>query len=201
MTLTVSDISCRRNDRQVLSGVGFVLRPGETLLVQGPNGAGKSTLLRVLAGLIRPASGDARLGAISLTGNRDEWAASLAYCGHLDAVKPQLTLLQNLAFWARFGGGGDAAAALAGFGLKQLAHLPAQTCSAGQKRRLGLARLLLQPRGLWLLDEPATALDSGAITLLENAVTRHADSGGISIIATHQPLTLANCRVFELAAA
>ena len=133
MTLTVSDISCRRNDRQVLSGVGFVLRPGETLLVQGPNGAGKSTLLRVLAGLIRPASGDARLGAISLTGNRDEWAASLAYCGHLDAVKPQLTLLQNLAFWARFGGGGDAAAALAGFGLEQLAHLPAQTCSAGTK--------------------------------------------------------------------
>lgn len=183
MGLIVSDLSCTRGGRLVLHGLGFELGAGETLVVRGPNGAGKSTLLRVLAGLV-PAEG--RIALDGRPASRETLAEAAAYAGHLDAVKPQLTVAENLAFWAALLGG-DPAAALAGLGLAAIADRPAHLCSAGQKRRLGLARLLLAKRRLWLLDEPTVALDDTATGLLLVAVRAHADRGGIAVIATHGP--------------
>ena len=187
MGLTVTDLSCTRGGRLVLHGLSFALAPGETLILRGPNGAGKSTLLRALAGLL-PASG--RIEIDGRPAGRDARAEAVAYAGHLDAVKPQLTVAENLAFWAGLLGG-DPAPALAAFDLGPLADRPAHLCSAGQKRRLGLARLLLAPRRLWLLDEPTVALDAEATARLLAAIRAHAAAGGLTIVATHVPLDLA----------
>jgi heme exporter protein A len=195
MGLTVTDLSCTRGGRLVLHGVSFTLAPGETLILRGPNGAGKSTLLRALAGLL-PAAG--RVEVDGRTAGRDARTEAVAYAGHLDAIKPQLTVAENLAFWAGLLGG-DVAPALAAFGLGPLADRPAHLCSAGQKRRLGLARLLVVPRRLWLLDEPTVALDSEAVAGLLAAVRAHAAGGGLTIIATHVPLDLAPVQTLTLA--
>jgi heme exporter protein A len=194
MGLSVSDLSCSRGGRPVLRGIGFALEDGETLLLRGPNGAGKSTLLRALAGLL-PAS-----GRIELDGSHDPDARAerLAFAGHLDAVKGQLTVAENLAFWAALAGG-SAAAALAAFDLAPLADRPAHLCSAGQRRRLGLARLLLAPRRLWLLDEPTVALDAAAEARLLGAIRAHAAAGGLTVVATHAALDLGDARTLTLA--
>jgi heme exporter protein A len=194
MGLSVSDLSCSRGGRPVLRGIGFALRDGETLVLRGPNGAGKSTLLRALAGLL-PAT-----GRIELDGSTDADARAerLAFAGHLDAVKLQLTVAENLAFWAALTGG-SAAAALAAFDLAPLADRPAHLCSAGQRRRLGLARLLLAPRRLWLLDEPTVALDAAAEARLLAAIRAHAAAGGLTVVATHAALDLDAARTLALA--
>ena len=190
MGLLVTDLSSTRGGRLVLHGLGFEIDDGETLVLRGPNGAGKSTLLRALAGLA-PAR-----GRITLDG-RETGAEALsehvAYAGHLDAIKPQLTVAENLGFWAGLLGG-DAGTALEGFDLAPIADRPAHLCSAGQKRRLGLARLLLAPRRLWLLDEPTVALDADAVARLLDAVRAHATRGGLAVIATHGPLDLVPSR-------
>jgi heme exporter protein A len=194
MGLEVTDLSCVRGGRRVLAGVGFALAPGETLVLRGPNGAGKSTLLRALAGLL-PAG-----GTVALDGRRldaDALGEAVAYVGHLDAVKPQLSVRENLGFWAGLAGG-DAAAAIAGFDLAAIADQPARLCSAGQKRRLALARLLVAPRRLWLLDEPTVSLDAVAGALFLAAVRAHAAGGGLAVIATHVALDLGRCRVLDL---
>ncbi|HET9067023.1 MAG TPA: heme ABC exporter ATP-binding protein CcmA [Amaricoccus sp.] len=195
MGLTVTDLSCTRGGRLILDRVSFRLAPGETLVLRGPNGAGKSTLLRALAGLL-PASGRIELDGRAL--GREARAEAVAYAGHLDAIKPQLTVAENLAFWARLFGG-DPAPALAAFELGPLAARPAHLCSAGQKRRLGLARLLVASRAVWLLDEPTVALDSGAVARLLACLGAHAARGGIAIIATHVPLAVAPARELVLA--
>ena len=187
MTLSVTKLSCHRADRLVLSGLTFAVEPGQTLLIQGPNGVGKSTLLRVVAGLTKPSSGSVTLGPASLT-NPDDWSGQIAYLGHLDAVKPQLSFAQNLRFWVDLNGQGDVATALAAFNLSDLAHQRAHFASAGQKKRLALARLLLTNRRLWLLDEPIASLDAQSQSLLEHILKSHLASGGIAVIATHQPL-------------
>ncbi len=189
MTLNVTNLFCRRSDRLILSDLTFSVEPGRALLVQGPNGVGKSTLLRVLAGLTQPENGTVALGATSLT-NPDDWPAQIAYLGHLDAVKPQLTFAQNLRFWADLYGQGDLTKALAALNLTHLADQPAQIASAGQKKRLALARLLLANRRLWLLDEPLASLDKDSQVTLETIVKTHLATGGIAIIATHQPLNI-----------
>ncbi len=201
MTLLVKDLACRRGGRGVFEGLEFSVEPGHTLLVQGPNGVGKSTLLRVLAGLTRPERGEIGLGAHSPSRDPDDWSAQIAYAGHLDAIKPQLTLAQNLKFWAAISDGGDVPAALRHFNLDHLADRLTQTCSAGQKRRLALARLLLAKRPLWLLDEPTTALDSAARTRLQRMLVAHCASGGIAVVATHHPLDLPNSTVLNLSPA
>lgn len=175
-------LSCRRGERLVFEDIDFSLSPGGVLFVRGPNGSGKTSLLRLLAGFIRPASGN-----VSFAGGLDE---QINYVGHLDPVKPSLSVGQNLSLWAELlGGGGNTAAALARFGLGHLEDLPAQYLSAGQKRRLNLARLVATDRALWLLDEPTVGLDDEAIGQFEDALAEHRSSGGLAVIATHIPMS------------
>ena len=155
------DVACIRGERPVFSGVSFRLEPGDALTLVGPNGAGKSSLLRILAGLLRAAGGTLSWDGAPLD---DDWAAHrerLHYVGHLDAVKPTLTVAENLDGWARFKGAARAAPdALATLGIEDLADVPGRYLSAGQRRRLALARVLATPAPLWLLDEPTVTLDA-----------------------------------------
>jgi heme exporter protein A len=181
--LKVEDASCFRGDRLVLSHLSFAVPAGGALLLLGPNGAGKSTLLRVLAGLKRLDAGRA------LFDNTDDYASRAAYLGHQDAIKPGLTALENLAFAAHIGGG-NPTDALSAVGLAPLANLPARMLSAGQKRRLALARLTLLNAPLWLLDEPTLGLDTAAVDRFGATLTAHRKTGGIIVAATHLPLPI-----------
>jgi heme exporter protein A len=174
----------------VFSDLDFEVASGEVLAITGPNGAGKTSLLRLIAGLILPAG-----GSIDLEGGEDELTLSdqAHYLGHRDALKPALSVLENLLFWRDFLGGevGDAAECLAAVGLDHAAHLPAAYLSAGQRRRLSIARLLAARRPVWLLDEPTSALDAAGQTLLVRVMGDHLARGGLAIAATHTPLGLA----------
>lgn len=199
MRLEVRSLTCSRGGRPAFRGLGFDLGAGELLVLRGPNGAGKTTLLRALAGLAPPDAGEIRLGG--RRAGADGWEEQVAYAGHLDGLKPQLTLLENLQFWAALSGApaGAAGRALAGVALEGLGARPAGACSAGQKRRAGLARLLLVPRALWLLDEPTVALDAEATARLLRLLADHAAGGGMAVIATHVPLGLPGERDLRLA--
>lgn len=192
MDLIATDLACRRAGRRIFAGVSFRVTRGEAAVLRGPNGSGKSTLLRLLAGLLPPEAGDARLGALSLSDGRESFMEQVVYAGHLDAVKPQLGVAENLATWAALYGTPEpqarAAAALARLGLDRIADFPAAYCSAGQKRRLGLARLLVIDRPLWLLDEPTVSLDVAAVETFAALVRAHVAGGGLAIAATHLPL-------------
>jgi heme exporter protein A len=187
MSLTVTALSCTRSGRPVLDDLSFDLGDGEARVLRGPNGAGKSTLLRVIAGLIPPTAG--RIALDGTPFDADAASEAVSYAGHLDAIKPQLTVAENLRFWSGLFGG-DVAAAMAAFELGALADRPAHACSAGQKRRLGLARLMLAPRRLWLLDEPTVSLDAAATARFCAAVRTHCAAGGMALIATHVELDL-----------
>ena len=192
MELHLEQLACRRGGRTIFAGLDFRLPAGTAALVRGPNGAGKSSLLRILAGLLPPAAGEVRLGEISLSRDRSALQESVALAGHLDAVKPPLTVAENLRLWGRVlgAGPGRAAAALDRFGLGAIADRTAGQCSAGQRRRLGLARLLLADRPLWLLDEPTVSLDAGSSALVADLVRAHAAAGGLALVATHIDLGL-----------
>jgi heme exporter protein A len=192
MRLSGSDLACVRSGREVFAGVGFAVEAGNALLVLGRNGAGKSSLLRMAAGLVRVAA-----GRLDLAGGDPELTLpeQAHYVGHQDAVKPALTVAENLAFWGRYLGGGEAApsavdAALDAVGLAPLADLPAAYLSAGQKRRLSLARLAVVERPVWLLDEPTSALDSASQERLTALMRKHLGEGGIILAATHGPIGL-----------
>ena len=192
MELVVESLACRRAGRRVFAGVSFRLEAGQAALLKGPNGSGKSSLLRVLAGLVGAEAGDARLDGVSLTGDRESFQERVAYAGHLDAVKPQFSVRDNLAHWAALYGAGEARVgpALERFGLAHIADFPAAFCSAGQKRRLGLARLMALDRPLWLLDEPTVSLDVASTAVFADLVRAHVAQGGIAIAATHVALGL-----------
>lgn len=184
----------------MIAALSFTLDAGAALILRGPNGVGKSTLLRALAGLLPVGGGTAELDGLERLRDPEGFCERLAYAGHLDAVKPQLTALENLRFWAAVFGGtqGAAAEALAAFGLDRVADRPAGACSAGQKRRLGLARLLLAPRRLWLLDEPTVSLDAEATRAFARLVEAHCAAGGMALIATHVDLGLGSAAELRL---
>ena len=195
--LLVADSLCVfRGDRLVLDGVSLCLHAGDAMLLTGPNGAGKSTLLRVLAGLRKPDSGQLTWQGQSIFADPAAHAERVAYIGHQDALKPGLSVRENLHLFTR--PGASMADALEAMDLRPLADLPARLLSAGQKRRTALARVLLAQAPLWLLDEPSLGLDSAAITLLGNAMAAHRARGGVIIATTHVPLPLDNTCALDL---
>jgi heme exporter protein A len=200
LALTARELACVRGGRQVFRDLSFSLGAGEALTVSGPNGAGKSSLLRLIAGLLRPAA-----GLIRLDGGEPELTLGehVHYLGHLDALKPSLSVSENLAFWIGLLGGGSAAAALAALGavgLDRLEALPALYLSAGQRRRLSLARLIAVERPIWLLDEPASALDAAGQAMLGDFMSRHLAAGGLILAAAHGPSGIEGARELRLGA-
>ena len=204
MALAVDKLACIRGERQLFHDVSFRLAPGEALLLHGPNGSGKSSLLRMLAGFLAPAAGSITWNGTDLAGDAEEQGARLCYLGHQDAVKPQLSARDNLVFWARLSGKdrsaaeAEADAALEAAGLQRQKRLPGRYLSAGQKRRVALARLLLISAPLWLLDEPSNALDSAAVAWLGDIVAQHRRNGGIVILASHVSVPLPEARRLQL---
>ena len=196
MRLEASGLACVRGSREVFAGLEFSVGGGEALLVTGRNGAGKSSLLRMIAGLIRVAGGRLVLNDSDPDKTISEQAH---YLGHLDALKPSLTVSENLGFWAHYlGETGPPPAALASVGLAALAHLPAAYLSAGQRRRLSMARLLAVKRPLWLLDEPTSALDREAQETLAGLMRQHLAGGGLIVAATHGPIGLEAAKELRL---
>ena len=200
MRLSGRDLACLRGGREVFAGLNFAAESGEALVVTGHNGAGKTTLLRLIAGLLEPAQGEVQLSGGAADASLPEQAH---YLGHRDALKPALTVLENLQFWYAFLGGRDApaASALEPVGLAGLAGLPAGYLSAGQRRRLSVARLLAAPRPVWLLDEPTAALDSAGQQRLLGLMQAHLAGGGIIVAATHGPLGLDGAKELRLGTA
>lgn len=195
MRLIGNKLSCERGGRTLFRDVALEVASGEGLLIEGPNGSGKTTLIRAVAGLGRFAA-----GTLVLEGGAAQTsiAEQALYVGHADAAKPQLTIAENLAFWADFLGGGDVAAGLAAFALDDIAHLPAQFLSAGQRRKLALSRLALVNRPLWLLDEPSVSLDKAAQARLADLMNGHVRAGGLLVASTHMDLGAAFARHLSL---
>ena len=190
MRLSGHGVKCIRGGREVFSSLDFTAAAGEALAVIGPNGAGKTSLLRQIAGLLMIAD-----GSIDLDGGHSELTLSeqAHYLGHRDALKPALSVTENLEFWRGFLGGEafDAQASLAAVGLDHAAQLPAVVLSAGQRRRLSIARLLSVRRPIWLLDEPTSALDAPGQTMFATLMQEHLARGGMIVAATHAPLGIA----------
>jgi len=187
MRLSGSGVRCVRGGREVFSGLDFEARAGEALAITGANGSGKTSLLRMIAGLLTMAG-----GSIGLEGGEGELTLpeQAHYLGHRDALKPALSVSENLSFWRDFLGGGafDAAESLSKVGLDRAAQLPAAYLSAGQRRRLSIARLLAVRRPVWLLDEPTNALDAAGQSMFPALMADHLAGGGLIIAATHAPL-------------
>ncbi len=187
MELKVSDLAVTRGGVTVLSGISFAVGEGQALVLRGPNGIGKTTVMRTIAGLQPPRAGTVEPGV-----------DRLAYAGHADALKASLTVRENLTFWARIHGTGAQDKAMAVMELEPLAERQAQNLSAGQKRRLGLARLLVSDRPVWLLDEPTVSLDVASVALFGRVLRAHLERGGIALLATHIDLGLPDARELDL---
>lgn len=186
------NLTCVRGERIVFEGLDLAVAAGGALVLRGPNGSGKTSLLMILAGLLKPASGRVTWDRLSVADDPDAHRARLHYVGHLDAVKPVFTVAENLAFWAALHGGNAASVtqALARLGLEGLTDVPAAYLSAGQHRRLALARIAASPAELWLLDEPAVTLDEASVGALEILIDEHREQGGMVVVATHGELRL-----------
>jgi len=188
MNLRVTDLACARGPAQILAGVTFAVAPGQALILRGPNGSGKTTLLRTLAGLTPP-----------IAGRIEAEPDAIAYASHADGLKSQLTVEENLRFWAGVFGTHDPAPAIAAFHLGPLLDRRAGEMSAGQKRRLSLARLLVSGRPVWCLDEPTVSLDAENVARFAAAVTAHLAQGGSAVIATHIDLGLPDATTLDIA--
>jgi heme exporter protein A len=183
-----------RGDRSLFAELDLALASGELLYVNGPNGSGKTTLLRMLCGLVLPAAGKVRWEGLDIHALGDAFRAELVYCGHHNAIKDDLSGLENLRISGCLAGletsEAEALDALARMGLQGYEDLPSRVLSQGQKRRVGLARLLLTRARLWVLDEPFTALDSAAVELLQQTIRGHLDRGGLVVLTTHQQVAI-----------
>ncbi len=186
--LTVHDLAVARGGLRAVEGVSFAVDPGQALILRGPNGIGKTTLLRVVAGLQPPVAGRVEVAP-----------DSVAYAAHADGLKSALSVTENLRFWAQTFGQRDIDAAMQAMNLRELAQRPAGALSAGQKRRLGLARLLVTGRPLWVLDEPTVSLDAESVALFAGVVRDHLGQGGAALMATHIDLGLPEAGVLDLA--
>jgi heme exporter protein A len=196
--LGAAGLASFRAERLVFAGVGLTVGAGEALILVGPNGSGKSTLMRLLAGLKQPDAGTVFWDERPVADDLVAHARRVAYVGHLDGIKPGLSARENLAFAATVGGG-DVDQALAGFGLSSYAAFPARMLSAGQRRRLALARLTLKRAPLWLLDEPTVGLDTASIGLFGEMLGEHLARGGVVVAATHVRLPLLGAKTLGLA--
>jgi heme exporter protein A len=194
-------LDCIRGERPVFRDVSFTLRPGGALVLRGPNGAGKSSLLRILAGLLKPVGGSVGWGDGTIAEEPEEHRRRIHYVGHLEAVKPSLTAAENLTVWAGMRGFDAAAAdALERFDLSSLAETPGRFLSAGQRRRLALARLIATHARLWLLDEPTVTLDAASTARLEAVIAEHRSGGGMVIVATHTDIGLGDADLRDMGA-
>jgi len=195
-------LAAQRGRATLFSGVDFSLRGGEALVVQGPNGSGKTTLLRIVAGLTMPSAGEVRLRGDAMRAFDAPLRNVVAFNGHAPALKDELSAFENLDAWTSLQGSpmsrDQIAASLDNVALSRRQRLPVRVLSQGQRRRIGLARLALCDRALWILDEPLTALDAEAIGMLGALLARHLAASGICIAASHQPLPLEDSRMKRL---
>jgi heme exporter protein A len=201
--LEVGNLACSRGDHRLFSGLSFALHPGEIMQVQGANGSGKTSLLRTLCGFIAPDAGEILWRGERVSDLGEAYYAELLYLGHLNAIKDELSALENLQMSAGLAGYSvteqQALAALRRMGLQRREHLPVRVLSQGQRRRVALARLLIGDAHLWILDEPLTALDVGAVGLMQELIGEHLSKGGMTIFTTHQPLQVAGVETRQLA--
>ena len=192
-SLTAEKLVCMRGDRKLFGDLSFCVSAGQALAVEGANGAGKTSLLRMIAGFLAPAAGRIVLkSGDGESADAEERGKVIGWLGHLDGLKPQLTVREQFDFFARLYGRKADENALERVGLSRQAQLPCRDLSAGQRRRLALARLLASERPVWLLDEPFAALDTSGQDMIAQAMARHCGYGGIIIAATHDPLGLGN---------
>jgi len=200
--LEADNLECVRGERRLFAGLSFRLEAGELLYLQGKNGAGKTSLLRMLIGLLPPEAGEIRWQGTAITTLADEYRANLCYLGHLNAIKEELTPLENLLAAARLAaedlGEDEAIDALEQVGLAGREDLHCKYLSQGQKRRVALARLVGEKRPLWILDEPFVALDVAAVDWLAGIISGHLQRGGLAVMTTHQPVAIPAGRIREL---
>lgn len=200
--LSARGLSCTRGERRLFSDVDFVVNPGEWVHVRGQNGVGKTSLLRILVGLAHPETGQVFWDDAPITACRPVYHQHLLYQGHHACIKDELTALENLRLAAGLDGvdldEDSAMRTLRRFGLRGREELPVRSLSAGQKRRVGMARLLSRKATLWILDEPFTALDTAAVDMLAGVLAEHVAAGGMVVLTSHQPVPMDNGRVLEL---
>lgn len=200
--LSGHELSCTRGERELFSKISFSLRPSQALLIRGGNGQGKTSLLRLLTGLAQPSAGEVRWRGEQISAGREDYHREMAYLGHLNGIKEDLTPLENLRLAAQLAGRdfdeSRALAVLRQLGLARCLELPCRVLSFGQRRRVALASLLCADALLWILDEPLTGLDVGGVALIEHLLKEHLDRGGMAVLTTHQPLSLEGAELFSL---
>jgi len=201
--LSVQNVTCIRDDRVLFEDLNFTLESGQVLQVEGHNGSGKTSLLRILCGLTKPVAGEVQWQQENIENCAAEYRAALQYIGHYPGVKGDLTALENLQIARALGAMPSAISplqALAQIGLYGFEDMPARTLSAGQQRRIALARLLINQAPMWILDEPFTALDKTGIANVESLLDAHATNGGLAVITSHHPVRCTHARQIYLGA-
>ncbi len=201
-TLSFHKLRCTRGERELFSGMNFTLNAGEALLIQGGNGQGKTSLLRLLTGLSQPAEGEVHWRGEALGKTSETYHREMAYVGHLNGIKDDLTPIENLRLSSQLAGRtlneAQAEEKLRQLGLGRCLDLPCRVLSFGQRRRVALANLLCSNTLLWILDEPLTGLDVHGVALIESLLKAHLDKGGMAVLTTHQPLSLEGVNIHTL---